>query len=126
MPFLKNSTSSKKILIYVLNDPKNFSFLFLHMNIKNKENFTLVSNLWKYSPKLFVIKCYGTHFSQQFQNQRKILRCFPDSVPDHFAADLHKKLFFGSKFVSKETVADPDPADADLCGFSFATCFPVM
>jgi hypothetical protein len=41
------------------------------------------------------------------------------SDPDHFAADLHKKLFFGSKSVSKETVAGPDPADADLCGSSF-------
>jgi hypothetical protein len=36
--------------MYVLNDPKIFLFLLMHMSIKNTQNFTLISNPW--IPKL--------------------------------------------------------------------------
>jgi hypothetical protein len=46
--FLANlhSSSSKKYS-YVLNDPQILYLFFLHMSIKNMQNFTLISNPWK-------------------------------------------------------------------------------
>jgi hypothetical protein len=52
-PFLANmhSSSSKKYTVYVLNDPKKFVFLFLHMGINIMQNFMPISNPWKYLEK---------------------------------------------------------------------------